>query len=240
MPNHLDRSIITKLEKEIKSFVKEKFLTHVKECELNINSSENLNDDIISFFKEIYGKNKNITFISTNYDFIIEKIFNNIDENICLNRGAIDHSKFKDNKWKNSPVSLYKINGGFDVCYKNEDSYFISHDHENSPSIIIPSKDQDYGNKYFKNVFLKSANKLREARSLVFIGYSIPDEDVIIKFLLKNFVDISNQEKEIIIIDRNHESAENIKRKVTEIFPSLKHSDAIKIYTKSFNDLVSK
>ena len=51
---------------------------------------------------------------------------------------------------------------------------------------------------------------------------------------------MSNKNKEVIIIGRDTESAEKIKEKVGEVFPKLNENDAIKIYTKSFNDLISK
>ncbi|WP_318419704.1 SIR2 family protein [Photobacterium leiognathi] len=239
IPNHLDKTIIRKMEVEIKNFVKDKFKTLVGEDELNIKSKKDINMDFVVFFKNLYLKNKNTTFISTNYDYIIEKIYYHIDEKIVINRGAIEHRIFDEKAWEKSPISLYKINGGFDVFYKSDSEFYINHDKKKEdPNIIIPSNDQDYSDKYFKNVFIKSANKLREANTLVFIGYSLPDEDNIIKFLIKNFVDTSNTNKEIIIISRDLESAKLIKEKVDIIFPILKGNDAIKIFTKSFNDFI--
>ncbi|HIF9512816.1 TPA: SIR2 family protein, partial [Photobacterium damselae] len=239
MPNHLDKTIIKKLELDIKNFVKDKFKTKVGEDELSLTSKKNLNMEFINFFKEIYEENSNISFISTNYDFIIEKIFYNIDKNQFINRGAIDHNKFTKEEWKKSSLSLYKINGGFDVFYKDDNNYFINYtDETSSPNIIIPSQDQDYSDKYFKNVFIKSANKLREANILIFIGYSLPEEDNIIRFLLKNFVDSNNSNKEVIIISQNLDSAEKIKEKVERLYPDLSNKDAIHIFDGSFNDLI--
>ncbi|EHH0745518.1 hypothetical protein J7I10_002657, partial [Vibrio vulnificus] len=157
-------------------------------------------------------------------------------------RGVIDKNAFNDIKLGKDRISLFKINGGFDV-FKDGNGFFIDHNLSLSdcPNIILPSKEQNYDDAYFKTVFTKSASKLRDADVLVFIGYSLPEEDHTIRFLLKNFFDSEeSDDKEVFIISRNKDSAlSNTYPNAVSIFSKMEELEAIKVLDGDLSSLVS-
>lgn len=235
MPHNLDETIIDEFEDEIRGFIVQRFADKVGEDELNINAKSNLNQDLIRVFEKLSKDIKHLTFISTNYDYIIEKIFNSI-EGANLNRGIVNRESFKAKSWEKSSISLFKINGGFEV-YKDTNGFYLDYKSNASPNIILPSKDQNYDSKYYKSMFLKSAGRLREASKLVFVGYSLPVEDHTIRFLLKNFVDCESRSKEVYVINRDLNSALKVCEKVGQLFPSILHNDSIFAIDGSLNEM---
>ncbi|MBY7834034.1 SIR2 family protein [Vibrio fluvialis] len=252
LPNFLDKTIIKGIESEIKSFVKKRFCELAKtDKPLDISFSSKGNKNIISFFNEIMSSGSSINFISTNYDFIIEKIFKNLNVT-SLDRGVIERKSLEAYDWYKHDVGVYKLNGGFEI-FTNKDGYYIDYNKStnsqakeiewDSPCIIIPSQEQDYSDKYFENCFIKSSNRLREASILVFVGYSLPIEDNAIRFMLKNFVDCSNNQlknKEVYVVSRNAEGSLSILQRVKDLFPRLVRLDeehAIKALDGGFSEL---
>jgi len=53
------------------------------------------------------------------------------------------------------------------------------------PLLIAPSHLKDYRNPHLSQVWYESERVLREAQHVVFIGYSLPDDDVEVVYLLK-------------------------------------------------------
>ncbi|PTO51565.1 SIR2 family protein [Vibrio splendidus] len=225
----LDETTIHQFEKEIRNFIVTEFVDAVGKGELNLHQKSNLNQDMIKVFSRLHDTAKNLTFLSTNYDFIIEKIFFNIGlEN--LNRGIVNKQQFNINAWGTSKVNLFKLNGGFEVFNDSEGFYLDYNESDLTPNIILPSKDQNYSNKYYKNMFAKSANSLRDASKLVFVGYSLPFEDHTIRLLLKSFVDCLGKNKEVYVINRNLESALSVCEKVGQLYPELLANDSNSIF----------
>lgn len=241
MPNYLDSTLIIALEKEMKSFIKSRFIETVGEKELELKSTSDKNHRFIPFFDKLLKIGVKTSFVTTNYDFIIEKILINMSMDIHLNKGVIDQAKFDSKEWHKVKVDLFKINGGFEVFKDPSGLFYLDYNEkEKSPNIILPSPEQNYDDKYFKSVFVKSANKLRESNTLVFIGYSLPVEDHTISFLLKNFTDTHREDKEVIIIGRSLSSAQSIHEKASKLFPSIHEKDGIYSCDGSFDDVIEK
>lgn len=246
MPSFLDKTIISELEKEIVCFIKNRFVALVGSQELqpSLPSPSKRSTKIkkfVDFFNRLLSQDKEISFITTNYDFVLEKLLYGQDmPTLSINRGLINKIDFSKRRWSSKRVSLFKINGGFEIdgC---EDNVHINYDFEKCASnIILPSKEQNYDNKYFKSVFIKSAHKLRNANLLVFIGYSLPDEDHTIRFLLKNFIDSNFSMKEIVVVDRDGDSASKVRDKIAGLYPTLEESEAIFSLNGSFIDLINE
>ncbi|HFQ4948553.1 TPA: SIR2 family protein [Vibrio vulnificus] len=251
LPNFLDQTLINGIESEIKSFVRKRFCSITeRDKPLDVTYTSKGDQNIINFFKKIKNSGSSLSFISTNYDFIIEKIFHGFGVR-SLDRGIIERRSLLEYEWNNSDTGLYKLNGGFEI-FTNLSGYYIDYNKSatkqrdiewDAPCIIIPSQEQDYSNKYFENCFIKASNKLRESSILVFIGYSLPVEDNAIRFLLKNFVDCSSNQlrsKEVYVISRDVDGALNILERVKDLFPRLLESGeqhAIKALNGSFNEL---
>ncbi|MFS1458221.1 SIR2 family protein [Vibrio splendidus] len=252
MPNFLDATLISGIECEIKQFVRSRFLELTKkDTPLDAAHSKSGNQHIVRFFKEINNAENCISFISTNYDFVIEKIFSGFGVNF-FERGFIQREALSKNIWGKDETKIYKLNGGFEI-YSSNHNYCIDYAKARkkkpnpvefeTPSIIIPSQEQDYSDRYFENCFSKASNKLRAANKLVFIGYSLPKEDNAIRFLLKNFLDCPEHklgEKEIYVISYSKSDALSIRERVMEVYPRLaKKEFAITALEDGFTQLVT-
>lgn len=240
MPSYIDSTIISALESEIRGYIKARFVTMVGQAELDVDLD--IDNAFTRFFAQMFAQSSSaISFITTNYDFIIEKILRNSAQDISLNRGVVDKKQFAAKKWHKDKVNLFKLNGGFEVSSDSQGS-FIDYDghHEHLDNIILPSPQQNYNDPYFDSVFVKSAAKLREANLLIFVGYSLPEEDHTIRFLLKNFNDSSNTEKEIVVIDYGEQNAMDVARKAQDVFPSLAEKEAIFALKGNLSDLLEQ
>ena len=57
------------------------------------------------------------------------------------------------------------------------------------PILILPSREQDYTDPYFRAIFSKAVRVLRETRVLIIVGYSMPREDALILFILRQLAE---------------------------------------------------
>lgn len=244
LPEHVDKQTVDIFERQIKTYIKNKFVDKFiddTEFQLDHNKFTKEQLNIINFFKRlITGSTLNV--ITTNYDITIDKVLHNASPSRNILRGFPVHFNEKMKCPRKGGVGLYKLNGGFEVI--NHDGLFkidydSMNDNEISPNIILPSNDQDYSDKYFKNMFIKSSNQLRNSDILVFVGYSFPPEDHIIQFLLKTFTDNDDCDKEVIIIDRDEKSAQQCYENAQGVFNDLHEKDGLYYFKGSFLDVVS-
>lgn len=184
-------------------------------------------------------------FLSTNYDFTIETIIQNIytpqssmlgrlyrgvtPNRVCGNQARPHLSGTFDR-------ILIKINGGFEIIPANngyELDYTLRGDsaiRERPPLLILPSDVQDYDEHYFHQIFPKAVRLLRETNVLVIVGYSMPPEDSLLRFILRQFAESPNDAigKYVFVIDtKNHQI---IKQRLQEIFFYTSYSEWPKQY----------
>ncbi|WP_413482574.1 SIR2 family protein [Morganella psychrotolerans] len=244
LPEHVDKQTVDIFEKQIKTYIKNKFVDEfIDNTEFQLDHDEFTKEqlDIINFFKKLIIASK-LNVITTNYDITIDKVLHNASPSKNILRGFPVHFNGKMQCPKKGGIGLYKLNGGFEVV--SQDGLFkIDYDSMNndevSPNIILPSNDQDYSDKYFKSMFIKSSNQLRNSDILVFVGYSFPQEDHIIQFLLKTFTDNDNHNKEVIIIDRDEENSHQCYKNAQGVFKDLHEKDGLYYFKGSFLDVVS-
>lgn len=53
----------------------------------------------------------------------------------------------------------------------------------------MPSKEQNYANLYFSSIFPKAVRLLQESDVLVIVGYSLSEEDALLRFLIRQFAE---------------------------------------------------
>ncbi|HCM1216833.1 hypothetical protein HJ029_18465 [Vibrio parahaemolyticus] len=228
MPSNLDKTEIEALECEIREFIKIRFEDMVGKTEFDVEDLTKSNPKMVRLFQYLLKSESKMSFVSTNYDYIIEKIFSPIQD-LDFTRGVINKNVFENKRWCKNRIPLFKINGGFEIK-KNHCGFFADYiDQSEAPQIILPSQEQIYDDKYFKSVFLKSAERLREANTLVFIGYSMPEEDHTIQFLLKHFHNKNPKDKNIYVISRNKESAEKPAKILASLFKSISENEGLYI-----------
>ena len=144
-----------------------------------------------------------VNFLSTNYDYVIETILDNTGErNAVRNTYRGVTARFIDGKRNTNIVqdawsitSLLKINGGFEII-PNGNMYEFDYRRRSfddvrnrAPEIMMPSKEQDYSNPYFMSIFPKAVRLLQESDVLVLVGYSLSEEDALLRFLIRQFAE---------------------------------------------------
>lgn len=203
---------------------------------------------IVSFFQQIekagdgsrgLPEGLRANYLTTNYDFVVEAI---------LDAAVGDGDSYRLYKYRGiTPVrycgrapdttvhnhfmtgNLLKINGGFEIFKTNdgfEFDYRAPQDErmlrENPPQLMLASREQDYTQSYFRAMFPKIIRLLQETRVLVVVGYSLPEEDALLRLILRQFAEdrADGSRKAMFYIDR--ESISNQLSKVKGVFP---HSD---------------
>src|SRR5699024_8762278 len=147
-----------------------------------------------------------INFITTNYDFLIESI---LDETLGADdthlayayRGFTPKTTNKDKTPKTVHdhrlvKNLIKLNGGFEIFGADDNGFNVDYTkktttelNRNAKILILTNKEQDYTGKYFQTIFPKAVRTLQETKILVIVGYSIPEEDALIRLLLRQFAE---------------------------------------------------
>ncbi len=142
-------------------------------------------------------------FLSTNYDYVVETILDNTGEKKALRNTYRGITPSMVNQKRNANVvqdhwsinSLIKINGGFEIV-PNGPYYDLDYrrrsfeqTRENPPEIMMPSKEQNYVNPYFSSIFPKAVRLLQESDVLVIVGYSLSEEDALLRFLIRQFAE---------------------------------------------------
>lgn len=157
---------------------------------------------------------KNVFFLSTNYDILIDKALTTLySEGISLDYG-VDFTNFSEpddwTKPTENSIRLFKIHGSLNWLYcptcnnvrltpkekgviklLKEDSYSsktaVCQKCKTiySPIIVPPTFYKDFSNVFLNLVWNKSEQALLNAEHLIFCGYSFPDADMHIKYLIK-------------------------------------------------------
>ncbi len=156
---------------------------------------------------------KEIAFISTNYDILIDNaIIELIKNDIDLDYG-IEFMNFEyPNDWKRpdleQKVYLFKPHGSLNWLYcptcnnieitpeeKGVVTRLIINQFQNAtckhcesvfmPLIVPPTYYKDLNNVFLSTIWNKAENVLRNVKHIIFCGYSFPDADFHIKYLIK-------------------------------------------------------
>ena len=144
-------------------------------------------------------KNLDIVFVSTNYDLLLDNAIYNLLNDINYN---FEYDKYKGtDKFK-----LCKIHGSLNWLYCTscheidigigEKSMLKAHDTEGrgkcnkcnwlqNPIIVPPTYFKDMSNPILSQVWVATDKALQRADHIIFSGYSFPDADIHIKYLIK-------------------------------------------------------
>ena len=178
------------------------------------------------------------TFISVNYDIHIDntisKLYDKKKMPIMLDYG-VDFTNFnyKESTWKRpkgDTVKLYKIHGSLNWLYcpicssltltpyeggvmrilnNQKDATCLNCREYTVPIIVPPTYFKNMSNVFLSTVWNKSERALRESDLLIFCGYSFPEADMHIKYLLKRVQTSRLKEKLKVIVVNNHAKKRN-------------------------------
>lgn len=154
---------------------------------------------------------KNTVFISANYDILIDNALSDLYNQIDLDYGVEFRNFDRKGDWKrprrNRSVTILKPHGSLNWLFcptcneleitpseKGVVTRLIS-DYEQAscpvcnsvyaPLIIPPSFYKDMSNAFLSSIWNRSEHALRRVEHVVFCGYSFPDADMHIKYLIK-------------------------------------------------------
>ncbi|MFT0862202.1 SIR2 family protein [Ancylobacter sp. G4_0304] len=203
--------------------------------------------DILSFFRHLhsridgsqgYAEGVRTHFITTNYDFVVETILDNIvapDDSLFLYTYRGFTPKQIIGEPNMAPVhehwlvqQLLKINGGFEILRRGED-YVIDYRMRSlkdvisePPILMLASREQDYSDPYFKTVFPKVVRLMRDTTVLVIVGYSLPQDDALIRFFLRQFAEEPEDGRGKVIFYIGPGTDQDKRKVLKEVFPSMK------------------
>lgn len=187
-------------------------------------------------------------FISTNYDFVIETILDSSvgpdDSHFLYTYRGITPTEILGfpagpqiyDHWL--VQNLIKINGGFELILTPSGYAFDYTDarQKRVPNIILPSREQVYADPYFREVFPKAVRLLRDANALAIVGYSLPEDDSSLRFILRQFAESAEDGvgKTMFYIDMADASA--MRARLQSLFPFLASTQTFKthFYSGSF------
>ncbi len=162
-------------------------------------------------------------FITTNYDILIDNALINNYPKIKIDYGIDFVNTEKLNK-KVRPdktgCKLYKIHGSLNWLYCStctnlfltpEEKGVITYTQSCSECstsrqqiVVPPTYFKDISNVFLSLIWNKTENSLRNIENIIFCGYSFPDADIHIKYLLKR-IEINSQRKIKITIINQHD-----------------------------------
>ena len=173
------------------------------------------------------------TFISVNYDIhldnTISKLYDKKQMPIMLDYG-VDFTNFnyKESTWKRpkgDTVKLYKIHGSLNWLYcpicssltltpyeggvmrilnNQKDATCLNCREYTVPIIVPPTYFKNMSNVYLSLVWNKAEHAFREADLIIFCGYSFPEADMHIKYMLKRVQTTRDNKPLKFIVINNH------------------------------------
>jgi|GEM_PF-580234 len=233
----------------------------------SLDAPSDIQQKILAFFRYLLdttdgsdGRAEGIrtNFITTNYDYVIETILDNAynpDDTLFLYsyRGITPRTI----SGRGNPVNvsqhwltshLLKINGGFEIVREGDD-YDLNYRKRDEdevrrqpPVLMLPSREQDYTDPYFKAVFPKAVRLLRESTVLLLVGYSLPPDDALLRFIIRQFAEEPEDglNKFIFYIDPQISRAEKMD-KLEQVFPSIEQgSPRLFTFEGGFDDFVTE
>jgi hypothetical protein len=189
-------------------------------------------------------------FMTTNYDWLVEAIIDSVtsDDDTSLQylyRGVTpssvcgkDTPRVVHDHWL--VFNLLKINGGFEIFpskagYEFDYREKTAEDYvQNPPTLMFPSREQDYMSDYFNAVFPKAVRLLQESRFLTIVGYSLPEDDALLRFILRQFCeDRADATRKVLFYISPSPEAEQFQR-VQQLFPFAGKDLKVVLYSGGF------
>jgi hypothetical protein len=186
-------------------------------------------------------------FLSTNYDYVLETILDNVGDQQALRNTYRGITPTLINGQRNTNIvqdhwsinTLIKINGGFEIL-TNGAGYNIDYRSRSfedvrdmAPEIMMPSKEQNYTSPYFTAIFPKAVRLLQESRVLVIVGYSLSEEDALLRFLIRQFAEDLRDVHGKYIFYIDYTSRDTLTERLQGCFRYMNRMDSGNIFTAS-------
>jgi len=182
------------------------------------------------FLDKLYSSEHDFSYISFNYDLILESI---LEQGSCSYNYCLDEKKHPLHP---SEKKLLKLHGSSNwlLCnnpkcgqieilnrkvLRNLYNKVCDHcRHKSSPLFIPPTWNKKLETSYLKNVWGHAFEELKKATKIAIIGYSFPETDIYFKdFLILSLRDNTSLNK-IILVDPNEKVADRYRSFLNEDF----------------------
>jgi NAD-dependent SIR2 family protein deacetylase len=206
------------------------------------------------------------TFITTNYDILIDNAHRDVFPDVLLDYG-IDFSN-NANNWRNishedKTSNLFKLRGSLNWLYcSNCNDIELTQYTKGAiwlinkrnlarcrnctslrlPVIIPPTYFKDFSNIFINNIWLKAEIALRKVDHIFFSGYSLPDADIHVKYLLKRVQQYRCSRElpfEITVFNNHSNKNESLKKEESERYKRFFGAN-VKYTDYSFTELKSQ
>ncbi len=214
-------------------------------------------------------RNSNIfydtTFISTNYDLLIDNAISDAISNLTdysLDYG-FSFANIDIKKTSTNQIPLYKLHGSLNwlhcpTCNSmtstgnekgvirlvrpielgNQDKALCKRCNSLMRAVIIPpTYYKQFSNHFINSVWYNTEKLLQEVEKIIFCGYSFPDADMHIKYLLKR-IETNTQKSLDIIVYNNHSCKTEDERDNEEIRYNRFFKKTINYTKKSFEQFI--
>ena len=199
-------------------------------------------------------------FISLNYDILIDNAITDIHNQIDLDYGIPFTNFGRNNDWhkprSNRSINLFKLHGSLNWLYCPTCISITITPKEKSvstivetpipcrscrtntiPIIIPPTFFKVMSNYFLRQIWRKAEEALSKANRIIFCGYSFPDADIHIKYLLKRVEVNRGATPEIYVFNnyngKNAETKDQEKKRYERFFST---KQKVKYLEKSFED----
>lgn len=170
-------------------------------------------------------------FVTTNYDLLLEKAIYHAGRDVDFGFGNTRDEK---------AVKLYKIHGSLNwfqcpICNKIyfEECNCHKCKIKTLPIIVPPSFFKSYQNKYLSKIWELTEESFSEADKIIFCGYSFPDADIYIKYLLKRGEFLGKKHTYYIVNNYDGKSKDDIDKEINRYKRFLK--DKTNIYYTNYS-----
>lgn len=213
-----------------------------------------------------HDKLKDIIFLTTNYDILIDNALTHLFERGILMDYGVDFINYDDSvdEWKKpdeNSIKLFKLHGSLNWLYCSTCNHLkltplrkgvinlITNPNEAkckycgtiySPIIVPPTFFKDFTNIYLNIIWNKAETYLREVEHIIFCGYSFNDSDMYIKYLLKRIQKNRNSNSNLKVTVINNHTGKSFSDKNEEELKYKRFLGSRVNYTSfSFEDFVN-
>lgn len=195
----------------------------------------------ITYHKELINRLKKeevlgqTAFISLNYDIIIDNVLTDLYPKFNLDYGIEFDNYNRRDDWEspkeNQSILLLKMHGSLNwlycpTCIQMEltpgkkdavTAFYLAKKCQScntpmEPVIVPPTFYKEMSNPFIQKVFLKADEILRKAERIFICGYSFPDADLHIKYLLKRSERFKGITPQIYVINNHPDKTEQQKK----------------------------
>ncbi|MCW7502292.1 SIR2 family protein [Leptospira soteropolitanensis] len=173
--------------------------------------------------KSIKNQSESNSFISFNYDTILEQSIWNLGlkVNYCLSRaGNLDRQDIFD---QTSGLKILKLHGSLNWTASGTQGQklkllknYLEATESNNSKILLPPTWQKSFSGSLKEVWDSAIDRISEATRIVIIGFSIPDTDIHFKYLLSAGLQDNISLQKILFINPMEKT--EFRTKITKIF----------------------